>query len=263
LSTTRNTKGRGTRRKIATTRTLRRKIAGTGRSTARQPSGIEARLVFRIVAGAGSALLLLTILMVLPWRWLAPPTSAFMLREQVFNAKAIQYRWVSWDRISPYLSIAVVASEDQKFPVHHGFDFESILQAMEEKKNRRRGASTISQQVAKNLFLWPGRSYVRKGIEAYYTFLIESLWPKRRILEIYLNVAEFGPGTFGAEAASRRFFHKPASRLSLWEASLMAAVLPNPKKMSAGRPSTYVSGRAMEIRTWVRKLGGARYLSGL
>ena len=222
-----------------------------------------ARRVFRILAGVGVTFLLLTILMVLPWRWLAPPTSAFMLREQVVNDNAIHYRWVSWDRISPHLAIAVVASEDQKFPVHHGFDFESILQALEEKKNRRRGASTISQQVAKNLFLWPGRSYVRKGLEAYLTLLIETLWPKRRILEMYLNVAEFGPGMFGAEAASRRFFRKPASRLSLREASLMAAVLPNPKKMSAGRPSAYVIGRAWEIRTWVRKLGGARYLSGL
>lgn len=222
-----------------------------------------ARRVFRILAGVGVTFLLLTILMVLPWRWLAPPTSAFMLREQVVNDNAIHYRWVSWDRISPHLAIAVVASEDQKFPVHHGFDFESILQALEEKKNRRRGASTISQQVAKNLFLWPGRSYVRKGLEAYLTLLIETLWPKRRILEMYLNVAEFGPAMFGAEATSRRLFHKPASRLSLREASLMAAVLPNPKKMSAGRPSAYVIGRAWEIRTWVRKLGGARYLSGL
>ena len=132
-------------------------------------------------------LLLLSILMVLPWRWVAPPTSAFMLREQLFQDNAVHYQWVPWESISPHLAIAVVAAEDQKFPVHHGFDFESIAKALDETRGRRRGASTISQQVAKNLFLWPGRSYIRKGLEAYVTLLIETCWPKRRILEIYLN----------------------------------------------------------------------------
>jgi monofunctional biosynthetic peptidoglycan transglycosylase len=219
--------------------------------------------VFQVMAGAGLALILLTLVMVLPWRWFAPPTSAFMLRERLWSDHPVHYQWTPWDRISPYLAIAIVAAEDQKFPFHHGFDFDSIAQALEEKNRPRRGASTISQQVAKNLFLWPGRSYIRKGLEAYLTLLIESFWPKRRILEIYLNVAEFGPGTFGAEAASREFFAKPASGLSLWEASLLAAVLPSPKRMSAGRPSDYVQGRAWEIRTWVHQLGGARYLADI
>ena len=159
--------------------------------------------------------------------------------------------------------MAVIAAEDQKFAHHFGFDFESIADALDDNAQRRRGASTISQQVAKNLYLWPGRSYLRKGVEAYLTLLIESLWPKRRILEIYLNVAEFGSGIFGAEAASRQFFEKPARRLSLWEASLLAAVLPNPKRMSALRPSAYVRSRAADIRRWVRKLGGKQYLESL
>jgi len=262
LSTTRDTQKGTTRRKIATTKTLRRKTSGTGRTMLRRRRVAVTKRISRHLAVGAAALFLLTIAMVLPWRWLAPPTSAFMLRDKIQGRGAIDYRWVSWSHISSHLAIAVVASEDQKFPSHHGFDFASIAQALEEKK-RRRGASTISQQVAKNLYLWPGRSYWRKGLEAYFTVLIETLWPKRRILEVYMNVAEFGPGIYGAEAASRRIFSKPAGRLSLWEASLLAAVLPNPKKMAAGRPSAYVAGRASEIRYWVRKLGGIGYLDDI
>lgn len=263
MGTTRDTKRRTTGRKIATTRTLKRKIWGTGRTTTSRHRASAFKRTIQLLAGVAVGLILLSIAMVLPWRWFALPTSTFMLREQLLNDHPIHYRWVSWDRISPHLAIAVVAAEDQKFPIHHGFDFESIAQALDEEKGRRRGASTISQQVAKNLFLWPGRSYVRKGLEAYFTILIETLWPKRRILEIYLNVAEFGPGTFGVGAASRRYFAKSPDQLSLWEASLLAAVLPNPKKMSAARPSAYVRGRAWEIRTWVRQLGGPRYLADI
>lgn len=263
MGTTRDTKRGTTRRKIATTRTLKRKIWGTGHTTTSRHRRSVFKRTIQLLAGVAVGLILLSIAMVLPWRWFALPTSTFMLREHLLNDHPIHYRWVAWDRISPHLAIAVVAAEDQKFPIHHGFDFESIAQALDERKGRRRGASTISQQVAKNLFLWPGRSYVRKGIEAYFTILIETLWPKRRILEIYLNVAEFGPGTFGVGAASRRYFAKSPDKLSLWEASLLAAVLPNPKKMSAARPSAYVRGRAWEIRTWVRQLGGTRYLADI
>jgi monofunctional biosynthetic peptidoglycan transglycosylase len=215
------------------------------------------------MAGSGLALILLTIVLVLPWRWFAPPTSAFILRQRLLNDTTVHYRWTPWSRISSYLAIAVVASEDQKFPMHHGFDFESIAKVLEKEGGPRRGASTISQQVAKNLFLWPGKTYIRKGLEAYLTLLIETLWPKRRILEIYLNVAEFGPGIFGAGAAGQQLFGKPALNLSLWESSLLAAVLPNPKRMSAQNPSDYVRHRAWEIRSWVRKLGGANYLEGI
>ncbi len=212
---------------------------------------------------SGAAFLLLSVLLVLPWRWLAPPTSAFMLHHQRATGQAVHHRWVPWDKIAPWLPIAVVAAEDQKFPQHRGFDFDSIIKATQERRGRMRGASTISQQVAKNLFLWSGRSYWRKGLEAYLTVLIEVLWPKRRILEIYLNVAEFGPGIYGAGAAAEIIFRKPAARLTLREASRLAAVLPNPKRMSARRPSAYVNRRAGEIADWVRKLGGPAYLSDL
>jgi monofunctional biosynthetic peptidoglycan transglycosylase len=206
---------------------------------------------------------LLSVITVLPWRWITPPTSAFMLAEYWQTDRAIDYRWTPLEQISPQLAIAVVASEDQTFPEHHGFDLDSIMDALSSKRTRTRGASTISQQVAKNMYLWGGRSYLRKGVEAYLTLLIESLWPKRRILEVYLNVAEFAPGVYGAEAASQRLFGKPASQLTLTDSSLLAAVLPNPKRMRATPPSDYVSKRAQDIRQEVRQLGGHNYLTFL
>ena len=204
----------------------------------------------------------LPVLIVLPWRWLEPPDSAFMMRARA-QGMAIDQQWVSWESISPYLPIAVVAAEDQKFPVHSGFDTESIRSAMEEEGSKGRGASTISQQVVKNLFLWSGRSWTRKGLEAYLTVFVEVLWPKQRILEIYLNIAEFGTGIFGAEAAAEGFFNKPASQLSAREAALMAAVLPSPKRMSPGRPSPYVEERADWILRQMEQLGGASYLDAM
>lgn len=262
MGTSRPSKRTGTLTKRITMRTRKRPPKEANGAGADKRAAIVKKAVQGLLAG-GMALVLLTVAMVLPWRWFAPPTSAFMLRERLLKDQPVDYRWAPWDRLEPRLAIAVVAAEDQKFPFHHGFDFASIAQALEEKSGSRRGASTISQQVAKNLFLWPGRSYVRKGIEAYLTLLIEALWPKRRILEIYLNVAEFGPGIFGAEAASRKFFSKPASRLSLEEAALLATVLPSPKRMSLRRPSAYMRTRAREIRTWVHQLGGTHYLEGL
>jgi len=205
-----------------------------------------------------------SLILVLPWRWIPLPTTAFMAREAlVGDPEEIAYRWVPMEKISPNLAIAAVASEDQLFPEHHGFDLEAIADALEDEGGRRRGASTISQQVAKNVFLWPGRSYFRKGLEAYLTILLESTWPKRRILEVYLNIAEFGPGIFGAEAASQAFFRKGADALTLREASLLAAVLPNPKGRSAQRPSPRLESRAAEIRQQARNLGGSSYLEDL
>jgi len=204
----------------------------------------------------------LPILIVLPWRWLEPPASALMMRAQAEGVE-IDQRWVPWEAISPHLPIAVVASEDQKFPEHRGFDTESIRSALEEGGSKGRGASTISQQVVKNLFLWSGRSWTRKGLEAYLTVFVEVLWPKQRILEIYLNIAEFGTGIFGAEAAAEGFFNKPASQLSAREAALMAAVLPSPKRMSPGRPSPYVEERADWILRQMEQLGGASYLDAM
>jgi monofunctional biosynthetic peptidoglycan transglycosylase len=172
---------------------------------------------------------------------------------------------VAWDGISSHLPIAAVAAEDQKFPAHFGFDLDEIGKALERNRRggRLRGASTISQQVAKNLYLWPGQSFVRKGLEAYFTVAIEVLWPKRRILEVYLNVAEFGPGIFGALAASRRVFGREPGDLTSRQAATLIAVLPNPKRMSAANPSEYVIRRTGEIQNAVAQLGGTAYLRGL
>lgn len=207
----------------------------------------------------------LSVALVVLLRWIPPPTTAFMVREALFHRAeregSIAQDWVPARRISPELALAVVAAEDQRFPQHHGFDVEEIRKALREA-GRRRGASTLTQQVAKNLFLWPG-GWVRKGLEAYLTVVLEALWPKRRILEVYLNVAEFGPGVFGAEAASRRYLGKPAADLTRAEAARLAAVLPSPKRMSAARPSDYVRGRTREIQAEMSRLGGTAYLSGV
>jgi monofunctional biosynthetic peptidoglycan transglycosylase len=201
----------------------------------------------------------LPVLIVLPWRWLEPPETAFMMRARASGLE-IEQEWVPWEEIAPHLPIAVVAAEDQKFPEHHGFDTQSIRSVLEEDGSRGRGASTISQQVVKNLYLWPGRSWTRKGVEAYLTGFVEALWPKKRILEVYLNVAEFGPGIYGAEAAAQEFFSKSASRLSVREAALLAAVLPSPKRMNAAKPSPYMEERVEWILRQMQQLGGPSYL---
>lgn len=171
--------------------------------------------------------------------------------------------WVSMDEISPWMGLAVIAAEDQKFPDHWGFDVTAIEKALahnERNENRIRGASTLSQQTAKNLFLWDGRSWVRKGLEAGLTLGMETVWSKKRILTVYLNIAEFGDGVFGVEAAAQRYFHKPASRLSLSEAALLAAVLPNPLRFKANAPSGYVRSRQAWIMRQMRQLGGESFM---
>lgn len=200
-------------------------------------------------------------LVVLLLRVVPPPVTSFMLGS---DTHPVHYDWVRWERIAPAAALAVVASEDQKFPEHWGFDFEAIDKAIDHNQKSRRlhGASTISQQTAKNLFLWSGRSYIRKGLEVGFTLLLEGLWPKRRILEVYLNVAEFGPGIYGVQAAAQRYFGKPASRLSRHEAALLAAVLPNPKTLRVDRPSGYVLGRADDIEQQMEQLG-SNYLDSL
>jgi len=168
--------------------------------------------------------------------------------------------WVGHDDISPWMGLAVIASEDQKFPTHWGFDVAAIESVLDNNDSRMRGASTLSQQTAKNLFLWDGRSWVRKGLEAGLTVGIETVWTKRRILTVYLNIAEFGPGIFGIEAASQRYFHKPASRLTAADAALLAAVLPNPIRYRAAAPSGYVRARQQWILRQMRQLGGEGFL---
>ena len=201
--------------------------------------------------------------MILLLRFVPPPTSAFMLAryaDRMFtDAKgpAIMYAWTPKSSMPPHVPLAVVAAEDQNFPNHFGFDVDAISRAMEHNDKGRsvRGASTISQQVAKNLFLWSGRSYVRKGLEAGLTVLIELLWSKQRILEVYLNIAEFGDGTYGVQAAAKRFFNKTPDRLSIHEAALLASVLPSPRRFSATRPSAYIRQRAQWVQTQMRQLG--------
>ncbi|STE15064.1 monofunctional biosynthetic peptidoglycan transglycosylase [Citrobacter sp. wls718] len=171
--------------------------------------------------------------------------------------------WVSMDEISPWMGLAVIAAEDQKFPQHWGFDVSAIEKALahnERNESRIRGASTLSQQTVKNLFLWDGRSWVRKGLEAGLTLGMETVWSKKRILTVYLNIAEFGDGVFGVEAAAQHYFHKPASRLSQSEAALLAAVLPNPLRFKANAPSGYVRNRQAWIMRQMRQLGGESFM---
>lgn len=172
--------------------------------------------------------------------------------------------WVSMDEISPWMGLAVIAAEDQTFPDHWGFDVAAIEKALshnERNENRIRGASTLSQQTVKNLFLWDGRSWLRKGLEAGLTVGVETVWSKKRILTVYLNIAEFGDGIFGVEAAAQRYFGKPASRLTQSEAALLAAVLPNPLRYKAAAPSGYVRSRQAWILRQMRQLGGESFMT--
>ena len=226
-----------------------------------------------------------SIAQVLALRFIDPPFSMFMVARQLDAALAgdvrfrIAHDWRDMDAMSANLPLALVASEDQNFASHGGFDFKAIEKAQKhnekmieraEKRGkpvrRLRGASTISQQTAKNLFLWQGRGptrWLRKGLEVWYTALIELLWPKTRILEMYANVAEFGDGIYGGQAAARSFFRKDAARLSSAEAARLAAVLPSPKRYSAARPGPYVQRRARSIERQMRAIGGVGYLRTL
>lgn len=182
-------------------------------------------------------------------KWVDPPITITQFTNWV-EGHGLKRDYIDYDEMSPNIKLAVMASEDQLFPDHNGFDVESIKKAWSEKNKKRkrvRGASTISQQVAKNVFLWQGRSWIRKGLEVYFTFMIELTWGKERILEMYLNVAEMGKGIFGVEAASRNYFKKPAKKLTRAEAAMIAGCLPNPKKFRVQPPSNYISRRYPQI----------------
>ena len=226
-----------------------------------------------------------SVVQALALRFIDPPFSMFMLARQLDAVSTrdfdfrIAYDWRDMQRIAPHLPLALVAAEDQNFALHHGFDLDAIEKAQQhnermleraEKRGkpvrRLRGASTISQQTAKNLFLWQGSGptrWLRKGLEVWYTALIELLWPKARILEVYANIAEFGDGVYGAQAAARSFFRKDASRLSAAEAARLAAVLPSPKRYNAARPGPYVQRRSNAIQRQMRQIGGSAYLRTL
>ncbi len=223
---------------------------GFGRRTAgKRPGRSPARRAFQIVAWIIVIGLVLPVPFVIAYRFMPPPVSALMVLRSLGGAP-LHKEWVPLERISPNLMRAVVASEDEKFCGHHGFDWQAEQAAFAEWRAGRepKGASTITMQTAKNLFLWPGRSVIRKGIEAYITVLIEFFWDKHRIIETYLNVIEWGNGIYGAETASRSFFGKAAANLSPQEAALLAAVLPAPRQWSPVRPTPYVAERAATIR---------------
>ena len=209
-----------------------------------------------------------SVLQVLVLRCVDPPVSAVMLWRygealgQGDGAYRLHYQWRDLKKMAPSLPISLVAAEDQRFPQHNGFDLQAIEKARDHnaRGGRVRGASTISQQVAKNLFLWQGRSWLRKGLEVWYTLLIETFWSKHRILEVYANIAEFGDGIYGAQAASRQFWNKDASRLTPAESARLAAVLPAPRRYDAAQPGPYVQRRAAWIQRQARQLGGGAYL---
>lgn len=212
----------------------------------------------------------LTLLLVLLFRFVPVPVSALMVERRIgswFSKEpyASRHAWVPLEEISPAMGVAVIASEDQLFVEHFGFDWNAIEKAVNhnERSRRKRGASTLTQQTAKNLFLWSSRSWARKGFEAWFTLALEAGWSKRRILEVYLNIVEFGDGLYGVEAASQAYFHKPAKRLTNAEAALLAAVLPNPHRFRVDAPSDYIRGRQGWILRQMEQLGGTQVVKGL
>lgn len=224
-------------------------------------------LVFKSILKFILYFFIATILIVFLMRWINPVFSMFMFQNQIEvfiegEIKFVKNSWIDYDEVSQYVPIALIAAEDQNFANHFGFDFEQIKKAIKDNLHRKRirGASTITQQLAKNLFLWEGKSYVRKGIEAYFTILIELLWSKQRIIEVYMNVIELGDMTFGVASASKYFLKKDASKLSPAQAALIASVLPNPKRFSIARPSGYVKARQSWVLRQINALGGIQYL---
>lgn len=224
-------------------------------------AGRKRRWLFRL-AVLLILFLALGIALTLPLRWLDPATTAFMLGDDSGRDPLLR-EWQDWEQMGSAAALAVVAAEDQRFDRHVGLDLHSIRDSIEQAQegSALRGASTITQQVAKNLYLWPGRSFVRKGLEAYFTLLLEVFLPKKRILEIYLNIAEFGPGIYGVTAASRHYFGKPPSRLYDSEAALLAAVLPNPTRFRVAEPSDYVRERQAWILGQMQRLRRAGWLT--
>lgn len=200
----------------------------------------------------------LSILLIVAYIVINPPVTILMMQ----RPSKVERQWVNIDEISPNIIQAVVASEDNLFLSHSGFDFEQIKIAIEESKRKNkpmRGASTISQQTAKNVFLWNGRSYLRKGLEVWYTFLIETFWSKERIMEVYLNVIEYGDGIYGIEAASQHYFNRSAKKLTKHQSALIAAALPNPLKRNPAHPTKYLNRRANKIMRLMNNIGPVKF----
>ena len=214
------------------------------------------KALIRPLRWLGIAILVFWLGGMLLYRFVDPPATPLMLIRSIERGAWISYRPVAFGAMAPALGRAVVASEDSRFCLHHGIDFEAVQDALDEydETGRLRGASTITMQVARNLFLWPGGGFLRKAIEAPLALLLDAAWPKRRILDVYLNIAEMGPGLFGAQAAAAAHFDRPAARLSEAEASRLAAILPNPRHWDAGRPNAHVLRRAGIIRARMAQL---------
>lgn len=237
------------------------------------------KITVRLLLQVSAALFLASVAWVLIYRWVAPPATWLMLDRRAHapvglgyygiqeEPRRIRYQFRTLDEVALTVPLALVAAEDQRFLIHHGFDFEALVGAAKRNWNGDGthivGGSTISQQVAKNVFLWQGRSYVRKAAEAYFTVLIESLWSKRRIMEMYLSVAEMGDCTFGVEAASQRYFGKPASEVSAAEAALLAGVLPNPLRFRASNPGPVARAKQLRVLHNMRQLGGTSYVAAM
>ena len=219
------------------------------------------KIIRRIIVWILTFFFVSTILAVVAYRFLpvvVTPLMIIRLTEQFADGRPMKMKhdWKALDKISPHLPVAVMASEDQRFLLHHGFDFDAISKAVEHnmKGGRQRGGSTISQQTAKNVFLWPGRSWLRKGLETYFTFLIEMMWSKQRIMEVYLNSIEMGNGIYGAEAVARENFNTTAHDLSRSQCALIAATLPNPRRYSSAYPSAYMLKRQRQIQVQMKHI---------
>ena len=225
------------------------------------------RFIVRTISLAILLFVLLSVLLVLPFRWLNPPITMVMADRWLHAEHDFELRkqWLRLEEIPAHVALAVVASEDQRFPLHSGIDLTAIQQALKERERRGglRGASTISQQVAKNMYLWTGRSWLRKGLEVWFTLLIELSWGKQRILEVYLNIAEWGEGVFGIEAASQYYFSRSAAKLTPMQAALLASTLPSPLRYNPAAPADHLRKRAEWNLQQQRRLGGVNWLAPL
>ena len=210
----------------------------------------------RIVLKVFVAMFVLSIALTAVYRWVNPPITLLMI-SRALNGADINKKWVPLDEISPNLVRASIASEDNNYLGHRGFDLGAIYDAIDERNSgkRQRGASTISQQTAKNVFLWSGKSWIRKGLEVYFTFLIEHIWGKERIMEVYLNVIEMGNGVYGAEAAAQHYFGRSSSKLTQRQAALIVAAYPNPRQRDPAHPTAYLNKRASQTQRLMPLMG--------
>lgn len=229
------------------------------------------KIIFSLILKIIFAFIIISILIVITFKWINPPITPLMIKrmiEQKLNGEELKwnYQWINLEKISPKLQLAVICSEDQKYLEHYGFDWDAIEKAFEQNQKLgkiKRGGSTITQQTAKNLFLWDGKSYIRKAFEVWFTFLIETFWSKERIMEMYLNIIEMGNGIYGSEAASLYWFKKHAHQLTKDEAAAIAAILPNPRKYKANPCSSYVCKRKewikQQMNYWGNKIDYNKY----